>query len=75
MTLHKTSYRRRRHQPKPEVERVRQETQQLLDMQSKRIAQLEAHLDEVLATSDELQAQFLKLRRDALLSAGQAVAH
>lgn len=75
MTLHKTPHRRRRDQPKPEMERVRQETQQMLEMQSRRIAQLEAHLDEVLATSDELQAQFLKLRRDALIIAGQAVAH
>jgi len=47
----------------------------MLDVQSRRIAQLEAHLDEVLATSDELQAQFLKLRRDALMVAGQALAH
>jgi cell division protein FtsB len=47
----------------------------MLEAQSRRIAQLEAHLDELSATSDELQAQFLKLRRDTLLAAAEGLAH
>ena len=46
----------------------------MLEAQSRRIAQLEAHLDELSATSDELQAQFLKLRRDTL-AAAEGLAH
>ena len=65
MTSHKTAHRQRRHDP---------ETQQMLEAQSRRIAQLEAHLDELSTTSDELQAQFLKLRRDTLLAAAEGLA-
>jgi uncharacterized protein (DUF3084 family) len=54
---------------------VRQETQEMLEIQSRRIAELEAYLDAVLATSDELQAQFLKLRRDTLVAAEHGLMH